>query len=413
MAVGIFPFPDIKPLAGLRLAATNAGIRYANRDDLLVMELVEGATVGGVFTQNAFCAAPVIVARNHLQRSQGKIRYLVINAGNANACTGEQGKANAIATCRALAVARGVESHQVLPFSTGVVGEQLPVEKIIAALPRLFDGMGEDQSSSDQWIRAAEAIMTTDTRPKGATTAFEFSGEMVSVSGIAKGVGMIKPNMATMLAFIGTNVGMSQAVIDQLGREAVAQSFNRIVVDGDTSTNDACMLMATGQSRLSVIEQPAGELYQRVKAAVFDVFLQLSRNLVCDGEGATKFVTVKVTGGASQQECSQVAYAVAQSPLVKTAFYASDPNWGRIVVAIGYAGIKRLDPSRVSVYLDDVKIVENGQRAEKYTEAQGQAVMSQDEITITIHLGRGSCSHHVWTTDFSHEYVTINAEYRT
>ena len=408
MAVGTFPFPDIKPVPGLRLGTAQAGIRYKNRDDLLILELAEGATVGGVFTQNAFCAAPVIIARNHLQRSQGKVRYLVINAGNANACTGEQGKSNAIAVCRAIASSRGVEPHQVLPFSTGVVGEQLPVEKIISALPEVFDGMVEAR-----WSDAAKAIMTTDTRPKGATVEFDFNGEVIRVGGIAKGVGMIKPNMATMLAFIGTNIGMSQAVVDQLVRAAAEQSLNRIVVDGDTSTNDACMLMATGQSNLPAIDKPGGELYQRVSAAITDVFLQLARNLVCDGEGATKYVTVKVTGGASQQECAKVAYAVAQSPLVKTAFYASDPNWGRIVVAIGYADVEQLDPSKVSVFLDQVQIVDCGQRAQSYTEAQGQAVMNQHEITITIHLGRGDCCHHVWTTDFSHEYVTINAEYRT
>lgn len=408
MAVGNFPFPEIKPLAGLKFGIVNAGIRYKNRDDLLIVELNPGARVAGVFTQNAFAAAPVLLARKHLQESAGNIRYLVINAGNANACTGDEGLRNALSVCDDIAQSCGVSANQVLPFSTGVVGEQLPIDKFYQAIPAALRDL-----EADNWSRAGKAIMTTDTRPKGATKTFVIDGETITVSGIAKGVGMIKPNMATMLAFIATDAKISQAVLEKLVQEGSDKSFNCIVVDGDTSTNDSCMLMATGACTAKEITETSGDVYEKLREAIFSVFLDLSKNLICDGEGATKFVTVKVDGGRHVEECKKVAYAIAQSPLIKTALFASDPNWGRIAVAIGYAGVENLDPSLVNVHLGDELIVENGKRASTYTEEAGQAVMKKEDIVITVNLGRGDCSHRLWTTDFSYDYVKINADYRS
>lgn len=408
MTVGAIPFPDIKPLAGVSLGATGAAIKRVGRDDILVIELAENSVTSGVFTQNAFCAAPVTVAKRHLQSSGGAVRYLVVNAGNANACTGEQGIADALAVCQAVADQKGVALDQVLPFSTGVIGELLPVEKMLNAIPEAMADLKEAN-----WSRAARTIMTTDTVPKAITRQFDFQGEMVTVTGVAKGSGMIKPNMATMLAFVATDAPVAADTLDAVVRSAADKSFNRIVVDGDTSTNDACMLMASGKAAVPQISSAEGELYQAFLSTVETVFVELAQMLIRDGEGATKFITVNIAGGKTSAECKQVAYAVALSPLIKTAFFASDPNWGRIVAAIGYAGVEGLDPAKVSVRLDDVLIVDKGQRAPGYQEEQGQTVMDQSDITIHVDLGRGKAEHQLWTTDFSHEYIRINAEYRT
>lgn len=406
MAVGEYPFPLMHPVAGVKLAAVCAGIKYANRKDVVLFELAEGSSVAGVFTLNAFCAAPVTVCKQHL--AAAPIRYLVINSGNANACTGEQGLLDAKATCEAIAKLTGVKAEQVLPFSTGVIGEPLPVAKIIAALPEALAS-----TSEEAWVDAGAGIMTTDTRPKGFSATIEHQGKTIHVNGIAKGAGMIKPNMATMLGYIATDAKIAQPLLQQLAREAADKSFNRITIDGDTSTNDSCILIASGQVDLPEVTQASGEFYEKLRDTLFAAYIHLAKSIVSDGEGATKFVTVAVRGGASRDECLDVAYAVAHSPLIKTALFASDPNWGRIVAAIGYAGVKDLDPIKVRVHLNEVLIVENGGRAASYTEAQGQAVMSGAEIAIRIHLGRGEFTETVWTTDLSYEYVRINADYRS
>lgn len=404
MAVG--PFPDMPALAGIQLASVSAGIKTPGRPDLVLMALAEGSRAAGVFTRNAFCAAPVTLCREHLARSAP--RYLVVNSGNANACTGEQGWRDALATCRALAERAGVSAEQVLPFSTGVIGEPMPMDRLIDALPRARDEL-EDRG----WEAAARAIMTTDTRPKGFTGRIEHEGVTVTVNGIAKGAGMICPNMGTMLSYIATDADIAQPVLDDLCREAANRSFNRITIDGDTSTNDSSLLIATGRAGAPPVTEPAGELYDKLRELIIDAHEHLARSIVADGEGASKFVTLEITGGASDEECLQVAYAVAHSPLVKTALYACDPNWGRIVAAVGYAGIDGLEADRVRIHLDEVLIVEQGGRAPGYTEARGQAVMDRDEITIRIDLGRGGAAQRLWTTDLSHEYVRINADYRS
>ncbi len=410
MAVGHFPFPPMHPVAGVRLGTTSAGIKagsaVGDRNDVVVMEICSGANVAGVFTQNAFCAAPVTLCKEYLSKADA--RFLLINSGNANACTGEEGLADARLSCQQLAALGGVKTEQVLPFSTGVIGERLQMARLLAALPSAVNGL-----SGGGWEEAAKGIMTTDTRPKGASIQFEHDGETVTVTGIAKGSGMIKPNMATMLAYIATDASVAQPLLEQLLKKATNQSFNRITVDGDTSTNDSCILAASGKVNLPEISEASGELFAKLYNAVVAVHIQLAQSIVGDGEGATKFVTVQVNGGATRSECTKVAYSVAQSPLVKTALFASDPNWGRIVAAIGYAGIDGLDANKVVVHLGDVLIVENGGRASSYTEAAGQAVMDQNELVIRIDLGRGNSKDRVWTTDLSHEYVTINAEYRT
>jgi glutamate N-acetyltransferase / amino-acid N-acetyltransferase len=408
MTVGDITFPNIEPLAGVKLGAAGAAIKRAGRNDILIIELAEGSTTSGVFTQNAFCAAPVTIAKKHLQNSGGAVRYLVINAGNANACTGEQGIADALTICQKVADERGLGIDQVLPFSTGVIGELLPVAKMLDAIPAALADL-----QAANWLRAARTIMTTDTVPKAATREFTYQGRPVTVTGIAKGAGMIKPNMATMLAFVATDAPVATTILDTVVRRAADKSFNRIVIDGDTSTNDACILMASGQAEVPAITACEGELYETFVNAVETVFTELAQLLVRDGEGASKFITVHVAGGNTAAECQQVAYAIAQSPLIKTAFFASDPNWGRIVAAIGYAGIEGLEPASVSVRLDDVLIVDRGQRAVTYQETEGQQVMNQSDIAINIDLGRGAAEHTLWTTDFSHEYIRINAEYRT
>lgn len=405
MAVGLGPLPTLHPVPGFELGIASAGIKRPGRKDVVVMRCAEGSTVAGVFTRNAFCAAPVILCK---QRFLGPVRYLVTNTGNANAGTGTQGLANAERVCARLAELAGVDASAVMPFSTGVIGEPLPVEKIEAALPAALADL-----KADNWALAAEGIMTTDTQPKGASRQFVHEGVTVTVTGISKGAGMIKPNMATMLGYIATDARVAQGVLQDLLRDAANKSFNRITIDGDTSTNDSCVLIATGQCGLPEITQASGALFSALKQAVLEVAMELAQAIVRDGEGATKFVTVQVNGGATHQECLDVAYAVAHSPLIKTALYASDPNWGRILCAVGYAGVPQLDVSKIDVFLGDVCIASKGGRAPSYTEEQGARVMAEAEITIRIELGRGSCSETIWTTDLSHDYVKINAEYRT
>lgn len=406
MAVGEYPFPQMHPVKGVKCTAVSAGIKKVGRRDVVLFELAEGSNVAGVFTKNAFCAAPVTVCREHL--AAAPIRFLLINSGNANACTGEQGLLDAKATCKAIADIAGVKPEQVLPFSTGVIGEPLPVQKITAVIPQALQ-----QAHENGWDDAGAGIMTTDTRAKGFSQQFEYQGKTITVNGISKGAGMIKPNMATMLGYIATDAAVAQPLLQSLVREAADKSFNRITIDGDTSTNDSCILIATGQAGLPEVTQPSGELYEKLRELIIAAHVHLAKAIVSDGEGATKFVTVAVTGGANRDECLDVAYAVAHSPLIKTALFASDPNWGRIVAAIGYAGVPNLDASKVRVHLNETLIVENGGRAKSYTEEQGQAVMNQAEIAININLGRGEFAETIWTTDLSYEYVRINADYRS
>ncbi len=405
MAVGLQQPESLLPIAGIRLGIAAAGIRKSGKDDLLLLEISKGASLTAVFTRNQFCAAPVIVARQHLSAGATP-RALLVNAGNANAGTGKPGIAAAQASCRAVAELIGCSAQQVLPFSTGVIGEPLPVERIKTALPRAVADCNDEN-----WLSAARAIMTTDTVPKGWSVSKEVDGRRFSVTGIAKGAGMIRPDMATMLAFLATDAAVPSALLQRVLVETVNRSFNRITIDGDTSTNDACVLVATGAGPLEVGE--TGATVTALREAVEEVCLYLAQAIVRDGEGATKFVTVAVEQGATAEECLQVAYTVAHSPLIKTALFASDPNWGRILAAVGRAGVERLDVGKISIYLDHVCIVEEGGRAAQYNEAQGAAVMAQDEILIRVVLGRGSAAERVWTTDFSYDYVRINAEYRT
>lgn len=406
MAVGAATLAQpMHPVAGIRLGVAQAGIKKANRDDLVVIELAPDAQLAGVFTQNAFCAAPVTLAKQHMQ--QGSPRYLLINTGNANAGTGQQGLVDAQQSCQALAQLLQAQTEQVLPFSTGVIGEKLPVDKICAALPAAIADL-----DGDNWNRAATGIMTTDTRPKGASRQIEYQGNTITLTGISKGSGMIRPNMATMLGFIATDAAIAQPLLQQLLSEAAERSFNRISVDGDTSTNDACILMATGQSGVTV-EEADQALFTSFSQALNELMHTLALAIVKDGEGATKLVTIAVEAARDRQEALDTAYTVAHSPLVKTALFASDANWGRILAAVGRAGIDQLDLNALQIYLGDVCIVEKGGRAASYTEAAGQQVMAQEEILIRICLNRGDVNEWVWTTDLSHEYVTINADYRS
>lgn len=405
MAVGLGPLPTLHPVPGFELGIASAGIKRPGRKDVVVMRCADGSRVVGVTTTNAFCAAPVLLTR---ERLIGEVRYFLTNTGNANAGTGADGLARARRACAALAALSGVEEAAVLPFSTGVIGEPLPVEKIEGALQAALDDLAEDH-----WAQAAEGIMTTDTLPKGASRQFQQDGVTVTVTGISKGAGMIRPNMATMLGYIATDAKVSREVLQALVADAANKSFNRITIDGDTSTNDCCMLIATGQAALPEITETSGELFAQLRQAVFEVFMEVAQAIVRDGEGATKFVTVQVNGGGNHQECLDVGYAVAHSPLIKTALFASDPNWGRILAAVGYAGVPDLDVSKIDVFLGEVCIASQGGRAASYTEEQGAAVMAREEITIRIELGRGECSETIWTTDLSHEYVRINAEYRS
>ena len=408
MAVNL-PLPvaaNLKPVPGLELGHAEAGVRKANRKDLLVMRLAAGATVAGVFTKNRFCAAPVQVCQAHLAAGKG-IAALVVNTGNANAGTGETGLANANRTCAALAALLGCDAEQVLPFSTGVILEPLPVERIEAGMPQAIANL-----KADNWYNAAETIMTTDTQPKAASRTVEIAGKTITLTGISKGAGMIKPNMATMLGYLATDAKVAQPVLDQLVRVAADQSFNCITIDGDTSTNDSFMLIATGASGVDV-GAPGTSDYALFEAAVVGLSQELAQMIIRDGEGATKFITVTVEEGASVEECRKIAYSIAHSPLVKTAFFASDPNLGRILAAIGYAGVDDLDVSKLNLYLDDVWVAQNGGRNPDYQEADGQRVMKQSEITVRVRLARGQQRATVWTCDLSHDYVSINADYRS
>ncbi len=391
---------------GIRLGVAAAGIKYADRKDLLVIELAAGGSAAAVFTRNAFCAAPVHVARGHLQRTAP--RYLLVNSGNANAGTGEQGLHDAEASCRYLAETAGCSAEQVLPFSTGVIGANLPLERMHQAMPA---AIGDLRAAG--WEAAAEAIMTTDTRPKLAYRQFEIDGVSARVVGIAKGSGMIRPDMATMLAYLATDLAVEPVLLQSCLNLAVEPSFNSITVDGDTSTNDACVLLASGASSLPPVSDRESAAYRRLAEAVTAVCMELSREIVRDGEGATKLVEVVVEQAADRAEAREVAYTIAHSPLVKTALFASDPNWGRILAAVGRAGLRQLLIERVEIWLDDVCIVRDGGRAPDYTEEAGQAVMDRPEFTIRVRLGRGQAETRVLTCDLSYDYVKINAEYRT
>jgi len=398
---------ELLPVKGVLLGITEANIKKQNRKDLLIMQIDSHSTVAGVFTQNRFCAAPVIVAREHLAAGKG-IRALVVNTGNANAGTGESGMENARSTCAAVAKLLGCAPEQVLPFSTGVIMEPLPVERIVAGMPGCVANLKEDN-----WFDASQAIMTTDIVAKAVSRQIKLGGVSVTVTGMAKGSGMIHPNMATMLGYIATDAAVAQPVLQQMVSQASDASFNCITVDGDTSTNDALMLIATGKSGAAAITDAASDAYKQLQAAVTEVATLLAQAIVRDGEGATKFMTIKVEGGKNAAECKQIAYAVAHSPLVKTAFFASDPNLGRILAAIGYAGVADLDVERIKLYLDDVLVAEQGGRAASYHEEDGQRIMQQSDIGIRVVLGRGNAAATVWTCDFSYDYVKINASYRS
>ncbi len=392
-------------VAGVRLAAVASNIRYADRLDLVLVEIAQGAAVAGVFTQNAFCAAPVLLARKHLQATTSS--YFLINTGNANAGTGAAGRDDALRCCQTLAKLTEVQVDSVLPFSTGVIGTALPVDKIESGLPEAITKL-----SAGNWLQAATGILTTDTRPKLASTQIELDGKSVTITGMAKGSGMIKPDMATMLAFICTDAQIHQELLEQKLAEAVSHSFNRITVDGDTSTNDSCMLVATGHSQVQ-IDAGNNSVNEAFDRALRQIFQELATGLIRDAEGATKFITISVRQGASTQECLQVAYTVAESPLVKTAFFASDPNWGRILAAVGRSGLKDLALDAIAITLGDVVLISNGELDPNYAEEKAQIEMDKPEITIEIKLGRGHCSETVWTSDLSYDYVKINAEYRT
>jgi glutamate N-acetyltransferase/amino-acid N-acetyltransferase len=412
MAVGLEVLKNYHPVKGIRIGITQAGIKYEGRNDLVIFELAKGSRVSGVFTLNAFCAAPVQVAKKHL--TEADTRYLVINTGNANAGTGPQGMSDASATCEQLATLTGVTASQILPFSTGVIGEPLPMVKLLAGLAPALDTL-----SADVWPSAAEGIMTTDTLPKGYSQQVEVANivtrntDTITISGISKGAGMIMPNMATMLAYLTTDAVIAKPLLDVMCKELADKSFNRITIDGDTSTNDSCVLIATAQADMAEISSKDDPRYGTVFDALLDAFMVLSHAIVRDGEGATKFVTIDVQKAASVQEALGVAYTVAHSPLVKTALFACDANWGRILAAVGRAGVNNMVLEDIDIYLDDVCIVKNGARAASYTEEAGAAIFAQPEITITIRLGRGDVTERVWTTDLSHEYVSINADYRS
>jgi len=398
---------QLLPVSGITLGIAEANIKQPNRKDLLVMQLCAGARVAGVFTKNRFCAAPVIVAREHLAGTDG-IRALLVNTGNANAGNGEQGMKDARASCAALAGLLGCKANQILPFSTGVIMEPLPIAKIAAGLPAAVANM-----CADNWLAAANAILTTDIVAKAISKQVVIDGVTITITGISKGSGMIHPNMATMLGYIATDVAIAQPLLQIMVNEASDRSFNCITVDGDTSTNDALMLIATGKSALSEVNASDSEAAKILQAAINEVAIYLANAIVRDGEGATKFITVHVEGGKSNAECKKIGYAIARSPLVKTAFFASDPNLGRILAAIGYAGIDDLDVNALKLYLGDVLVAENGGRTDSYREEDGQRVMQQSDITIRVVLNRGNAEATLWTCDFSYDYVKINAGYRS
>ena len=401
---------DLKAVAGIEIGVAEAGIKKPNRKDLLVLKLAPTATVAGVFTLNRFCAAPVQISKANLAAvtaGAAPIRALLVNTGNANAGTGESGLADAQASCAALAELLGCTPQQILPFSTGVILEPLPVQRLVAGLPQAVAAL-----TSDNWFSAAEAIMTTDTQPKAGSRTVTIGGHAVTLTGISKGAGMIKPNMATMLGFLAFDATVAQPVLDQLVKQAADKSFNCITIDGDTSTNDSFMLVATGVGSL-VIDSIDSPHYAELAAAVAELSTFLAQAIVRDGEGATKFMTVTVEDGRNVEECRKIAYSIAHSPLVKTAFFASDPNLGRILAAIGYAGVDDLDVGQLNLYLDDVWVAKNGGRNPDYQEQDGQRVMQQSEITIRVKLARGDATATLWTCDLSHDYVSINADYRS
>lgn len=412
MAVGLEVLKNYHPVNGVRIGIAQAGIKYQGRNDLVIFELAEGSRVSGVFTLNAFCAAPVQVSKKHL--SEADTRYLVINTGNANAGTGPQGMVDALATCEQLAKLTGIEANQILPFSTGVIGEPLPMTKLLNGLSPALENL-----ASDVWPQAATGIMTTDTLPKGYSQQVNIAdansdgSEIITVSGISKGAGMIMPNMATMLAYLTTDAVIAKPLLDVMCKEMADKSFNRVTIDGDTSTNDSCMLIATAKADMAEISSKDDPRYNAVFEALLEAFMVLSHAIVRDGEGATKFVTMEVQQAANVKEALDVAYTVAHSPLVKTALFACDANWGRILAAVGRAGVQNMVLEDIDIYLDDVCIVKNGGRAASYTEEAGAAIFAQAEITISIRLGRGDITERVWTTDLSHEYVSINADYRS
>ncbi len=396
----------LKPVKGIRLSAVSAGIKNNGKTDLVLIEMAPSCRLAAVYTQNAFCAAPVTIAKQH--QSSAEPRYCLINAGNANAGTGQQGLTDAINCCHSVAKQTGGQAEQVLPFSTGVIGQPLPVEKIDAAMPALVANL-----AVDHWYDAANGIMTTDTVVKALSKQIDLNGEQVTITGMAKGSGMIRPDMATMLAYIATDAKVSQDVLDSMVNQSANQSFNRITVDGDTSTNDAFILMATGQAMATEINDETSAEARTLYQAIAEISQYLAHAIVRDGEGATKFIAIEVEQGENQAECRQVAYTIAHSPLVKTAFFASDPNWGRILAAVGRSGVAAFDLSKVSIYLDEVCLIQEGEPAPDYSEEKGQAVMNQDDITIKVQLARGDAKETVWTCDFSYDYVKINAEYRT
>jgi len=397
---------DLHPVAGIYLGACEANIKKPGKTDLVIVELAEGSRTAATFTKNAFCAAPVIVARDNLKSASP--RALIINSGNANAGTGEQGMVDALQTCEWVSKEVGCDENQVLPFSTGVIGQNLPMEKIHTAIPLALSNL-----SIAGWDKASRGIMTTDLVPKTYSKVIDIDGHAVTITGMSKGSGMIHPNMATMLGFAATDARISQACLDKCLLDAVNQSFNRITVDGDTSTNDACTLTATQMADMPEIIDCESSAYRQFADAISEMMIALAQMIVRDGEGATKFVSIVVESGQDQAECLKVANTVALSPLVKTALFASDPNWGRILAAVGRAGVENLDINTLKIFLGDVCIVENGGRADSYTEEAGQKVMDEQDITILIQLNRGDASETVWTTDFSYDYVKINAEYRT
>jgi glutamate N-acetyltransferase/amino-acid N-acetyltransferase len=398
---------ELYPVPGVRLGVAEANIRKPNRKDLLVMQFAAGSRLAGVFTQNRFCAAPVVLCKEHLS-SGDDIRALLVNTGNANAGTGEDGLMRARRSCEALAGLLNCADSQVLPFSTGVIMEPLPIERVVAGLPACVADLKEDN-----WLNAAQSIMTTDIVAKGASRRVEIGDTIVTVTGIAKGSGMIHPNMATMLGYIATDAPVAQRALEAMIHHAVNHSFNCVTVDGDTSTNDSLILIATGQAGGTEISDMHSVEYHALEQAVTAVAMQLAQAIVRDGEGATKFMTIQVEGGRDQAECRKIGYAIAHSPLIKTAFFASDPNLGRILAAIGYAGVADLDVNLIKLYLGDVLVAENGGRATSYQEADGQRVMKEAEITVRVVLGRGRAEATVWTCDFSYDYVKINADYRT
>ena len=407
MPVNYSPATSLLPVKGIRLSSLDANIRYTHdRDDLTLIEISEGSSVAGVFTQNAFCAAPVTLCRDHLQQ-EDDIRYLVINAGNANAGTGEEGMTSAKMICAEIADETATALNSVLPFSTGVIGEQLPYWKIVECVPELVEKL-----DADNWMSAAKAIMTTDTTMKAVSKTAEIEGKTVTITGMTKGAGMIEPNMATMLAYVAIDAGIEQDTLQNILNQAVSASFNSISVDSDTSTNDALMLIATGKSGVK-LDEISDQDKNQIIGLIHSTCIELAQAIIRDAEGATKFATINVQDAPDYDYAKEIAYSVARSPLVKTALFASDPNWGRLLMAVGKAPVKDLDVSKISLWLGETLLLENGEPAETYTEEQGQAEMDKDEISIRISLNVGEARAHVWTSDLSHEYVTINAEYRS